>query len=155
MTSQLVVDLKGDVPQFRLEANRSGRPPADFQRPNDKLFVPHFGSQDLVRLADYLVASQKYKIESFRIAYPDYHRLDPEHESQLSTELLSFYRTGGVRSLLKQLDGDYSGYVVLGVKLIDPNLSALLVQRNGILKVEKGIDFTAIMDDAWMELELS
>jgi hypothetical protein len=155
MTSQLVVDLEGVTPEFRVKSNNSGLSPFEFQHPGKKQFIPNFGSQDLVRLAGYLANVDNYRIESFRIAYSNYHRLDSELEEEISLGLLKCFAQGGVHAVLELLDGNFENYVVLGVKLIAPNLSALLLQRHGILDAEKGIDVPAILSKAWMDLQLS
>ena len=154
MLSQLVLAYADGRPRLTEKRRDISASWTEYERPEVGVFVPRLGSQDLVRFAAF-ASAVGVAVEGFEIADSKVRRLDAELERSLSDELVATLREAGQSAALRELDGDFRDYTVVGVKLVDRELRAVTLRRRGVVDGEEHSAVIALLADAWDELKLS
>lgn len=152
--AQLLMRFAGDSPRFEVQSNLAGRKPLGFENPDDGVFVPRLGTQDLVRFGAFAEAVGLH-VEKFHVADISLTRVSPDLEEAVSEELLSALREKGAGEALRLLNADLDYYIIIGLKILDRQLRAATLWRHGVFAAEGEDQVLELLSRAWLELGLS
>ena len=115
----------------------------------------HFGSQDLIRVADF-AREQNYKVARFLVADSYLSPLDESEERQVSDELIDILTTYGGRELEAAMDEEYAGLYVTGVEFVSLTSGLrIALRRRGYVDTSVVDEAERLLNSAWRELKLT
>lgn len=155
MLSQVLIERDpAGRPMVQVVENPTSKKPRTFENRARGLRVPHFGSTDLILLAEYF-SDRDFHIDLIEVANSGLSPLEENEEDRVSREMLSALRTGGAEAAMRTLDAQPGGLVVIGLRLTSTDLRSFSIRRDGVAHSSRPTTIVSALRDAFSSLPLT